>query len=246
MSMDIGHVVILDSDAVTRNMLARYLTDNKVPAKATSSEAELNHILFSADPSLIVLNLRHGPDNGFDILRDLRSRSDVPIIVTTGDCLDQADCIIGLELGADDYILKPVNPRVLLARVRAVLRRFHMGRVERPFDSEEGDYCFDGWRVECRCRRLLNPDGVPVPLTKNEYALLLAFLRAPQRPLTRQHLLQATRIHQEGDTCCVNTQILRLRRKFKINSSAPGFIRTEHGIGYTFAVAVVPPFPTRV
>jgi two-component system OmpR family response regulator len=241
MTSDIGHVVIIDADAVTRDALACYLSYNQVPAKAAPGKAELDRLLADTDPSLIILDLRRGPDDGFGVLRELRSRSDVPIILTSGDHLDHVDCILGLELGADDYIVKPLNPRVVLARVRAVLRRFHRARVERPIESEQGEYGFGGWKLDCGSRRLLNPDGALVPLGRNEYDLLLAFLRAPLRTLTREYLLQGTRLQQEGGIRRLDAQVLRLRRKLENTSNKPGFIRTERGIGYIFTAAVVRP-----
>jgi two-component system OmpR family response regulator len=242
MNIDVGHVVIIDGDAVTRAMLARYLNDRQVLAQAIAGKAELDHLLSNVEPSVIILDLAYGPRDGFGILRDLRSRFDVPIIVISDNRLDQADCVVSLELGADDYMVKPLNPRVVLARVRAVLRRFHMGRAERAVESERGDYNFDGWRLECRHRRLWDPHGALVPLSRIEYDLLLAFLRAPRRVLTRQHLLQATQMHQEDSIRRVDGQIQRLRRKLEFNSEKCRFIRTERGIGYAFTVAVVPYF----
>ena len=241
MTRDVGHVVIMDDDAVTRNALVCYLTCNQVPAKAAPGKAELDRLLSDTDPSLIILDLRRGPGDGFGVLRELRSWSDVPIILTSGDHQDHVDCIIGLELGADDYIVKPLNPRVVLARVRAVLRRFHQARVGRPAESEQGEYSFDGWRLDCRSRRLLNPGGAHVPLDKNEYDLLLAFLRAPLRTLTREYLLQETRMQQESGIRRVDAQVLRLRRKLESNSNKSGFIRTERGIGYIFTASVIRP-----
>src|SRR6202011_5605594 len=142
-------------------------------------------------PSLIILDLRLGQDDGLDLLREIRSHSDVPVIIMTGHRPDEIDRIVGLELGADDYIVKPFSLREFLARVRAVLRRQEMGRIARTRDPERGGYRFGGWQLERRGRRLLDPNGAQVCLSKGEYALLLAFLQATQRPLTREQLLQA-------------------------------------------------------
>jgi DNA-binding response OmpR family regulator len=145
-----------------------------------------------------------------------------------------------LELGADDYILKPFSLRELLARVRAVLRRQEMGRVARAQDPERGGYRFDGWLLERRGRRLIDPNAVPVSLSKGEYALLLAFLEAPQRALSREQLLQATRVHEDIFDKSIDVQVLRLRRKLEVDPSVPRMIRTERGVGYIFAVPVEP------
>src|SRR6202011_192516 len=120
-------------------------------------------------------------DDGLDLLREIRSHSDVPVIITTGHRPDEIDRIVGLELGADDYIVHPFSLRELLARVRAVLRRQEIGRVARTHDPQRGGYRFDGWQLERRCRRLLDPNATPVSMSKGEYALLLAFLEAPQQ-----------------------------------------------------------------
>jgi two-component system, OmpR family, response regulator len=143
-----------------------------------------------------------------------------------------------LELGADDYIVKPFSLRELLARVRAVLRRQELGRAPLTSGSERGGYRFKGWVLERRSRKLLGPDAVPVSLTKGEYNLLLAFLEAPQRSLTREHLMQVTRRHQDIFDRSIDVQVLRLRRKLEIDPSAPNLIRAERGIGYVFIPSV--------
>src|SRR6202008_63585 len=115
-------------------------------------------------------------------LREIRSRSDIPVIITTGDRRDEIDRVVGLELGADDYVTKPFSLRELLARIRAVLRRHEVGRAAPPRGGERGRYGFGGWQLDRRTPRLTGPGGTEVPLTKGEYALLTAFLDAPQRP----------------------------------------------------------------
>jgi two-component system, OmpR family, response regulator len=175
-----------------------------------------------------------------DLLREIRSHSDVPVIITTGHRPDEIDRIVGLELGADDYIVKPFSLRELLARVRAVLRRQEMGRAARTHEPERGGYRFGGWQLERRARRLIDPDATPVSLSKGEYGLLLAFLEAPQRPLSREYLLQATRVHEDIFDRSIDVQVLRLRRKLEVDPSAPRVIRTERGVGYVFALPVEP------
>jgi two-component system OmpR family response regulator len=240
MLADVGHIVVVDDDPSLLHMVIKYLEDHNVPTKAASNKAELNRHLQTSLPSLIILDLRLGQDDGLDLLREIRAHSDIPVIITTGHRPDEIDRIVGLELGADDYIVKPFSLRELLARVRAVLRRQEMGRVARARDPQRGGYRFDGWQLERRGRRLLDPDATPVSLSKGEYALLLAFLEAPQRPLSREHLLQATRTHEDIFDRSIDVQVLRLRRKLEINPSAPRVIQTERGIGYVFALAVEP------
>jgi DNA-binding response OmpR family regulator len=160
------------------------------------------------------------------------------VIIITGDRREEIDRVVGLELGADDYVTKPFGLRELLARVRAVLRRRDAWQVATPDDTARGRWRFGAWQLDRRSRRLTNPDGAPVALTKGEYALLVAFLEAPQRPLTREHLLQATRVHEDVFDRSIDVQILRLRRKLEVNPAAPAIIQTERGVGYVFALPV--------
>ena len=162
----------------------------------------------------------------------------MPVIIITGHRRDDIDCIVGLELGADDYLTKPFNLREWLARVRAVLRRFDTGRAAPARDPERRRFRFSGWQLDCKARRLTVPTGALVTLTKGEYVLLVAFLDAPQRPLSREHLLQATRVHEDVFDRSIDVQILRLRCKLERDPSAPRVIQTERGVGYVFAVAV--------
>src|SRR5215475_13815583 len=240
MLADSGHIVVIDDDPTLRQLIISYLDDNNVPTRSASSRAEFNRLFAGLLPSLIILDLRLGQDDGMDLLREIRAQSDVPVIITTGHRPDEIDRIVGLELGADDYIVKPFSLRELLARVRAILRRQEMGRAARARDPERGGYRFDGWRLERRGRRLLDPNATAVTLTKGEYALLLAFLEAPQRPLSREQLWQATRIHDDIFDRSITVQVLRLRRKLEIDTSRPQAIRTERGVGYVFALPVEP------
>lgn len=235
-----GQIIVVDDDPALRQMVTRYLEDHNVPATSVASRTELNRHFEASHPSLIILDLRLGQDDGLDLLRELRSHSDVPVIITTGHRTDEIDRIVGLELGADDYIVKPFSLRELLARVRAVLRRQEIGRAARTSDPERGGYRFNGWVLQRRDRKLADPDGAAVPLSKGEYALLIAFLEAPQRPLTREYLLQATRVHEDIFDRSIDVQVLRLRRKLEVDPSAPRVIQTERGVGYVFALAVEP------
>jgi two-component system OmpR family response regulator len=234
-----GHIVIVDDDPAMHQVVARYFEDHNVPVSAVSDRVGLNHHLAATNPCLILLDLRLGQDDGLDLLREIRTYSDVPIIMTSHR-LDEIDRVVGLELGADDYIVKPFGVRELLARVRAVLRRQEMGRVTRTRDHQRGGYRFGGWQLERGRRRLVDPNGSPVSLSKGEYALLLAFLESPQRPLTREQLLQATRVHEDILDRSIDVQVLRLRRKLEDDPNAPSVILTERGIGYIFAATVEP------
>src|SRR5262245_5558226 len=140
MLADAGHIVVVDDDLSLRQLVIGYLEDHNIPTKPASNRTELNRHLNGTVPSLIILDLRLGQDDGLDMLREIRSHSDVPVIITTGHRPDEIDRIVGLELGADDYIIKPFSLRELLARVRAVLRRQEMGRLARAHNPERGGY----------------------------------------------------------------------------------------------------------
>jgi DNA-binding response OmpR family regulator len=234
------HILVVDDDSVLREMLVSYLEEYNVRAVGASGRQEMARYLSSGDPRMVLLDLSLGQDNGLDLLRDIRARSDVPVIIITGDRPDEIDRVIGLELGADDYLIKPFGLRELLARVRAVLRRREANGLAPapPGDSASVRCRFGGWQLDRLRRRLINRDGAPVALTKGEYALLSAFLDAPQRPLTREHLLQATGVHEDVFDRSIDVQILRLRRKLEDDSSAPRIIQTHRGVGYEWALAV--------
>jgi two-component system OmpR family response regulator len=238
---EVGHIVVVDDDAMVRQTITNYLEQQNVPAASVSSRQDLSRHLEKAHPSLILLDLRLGQEDGLDVLKEIRSHSNVPIIIMTGHSREEVDRVVGLELGADDYLAKPFSLRELLARVRAILRRHEMGRAARARHPERGGYRFNGWSLERRTRRLVNPDGAPALLTKSEYALLVAFLKAPQRPLTREMLLQATRVREDIFDRSIAVQVLRLRRKLEIDPNAPRAIQTERGVGYIFT-AIVKPF----
>jgi two-component system, OmpR family, response regulator len=234
--VNVARILIVDDDPSMQQMLVSYFREQNVDAVSASGRQEaLRH--FTIDVSVVILDLRLGDEDGLDLLREIRSRSDVPVIITTGHRRDDVDRIVGLELGADDYLTKPFNPRELLARVRAVLRRQEMARTA-PRSAERGGFRFDGWQLERRTRRLTNRQGLQVPLTKGEYALLVAFLEAPRRPLSREHLLQATRMHEDIFDRSIDVQVLRLRRKLESVPSEPRHIHTERGVGYVFSTPV--------
>jgi two-component system, OmpR family, response regulator len=232
-------VLLVDDDPSLRHMLRDYLEQHNMRVVTASQRQEVSRQFTSGEPSVVILDRRLGQEDGLDVLRELRSRSDVPVIIISGHRRDEIDRVVGLELGADDYVIKPFGVRELLARVRAVLRRSENGRLASQRESEQGRYRFGGWQLDRRARRLTDPSGTPIPLTKAEYALLIAFVNAPQRPLTREHLLQATRIHENVYDRSIDVQILRLRRKLEIDSRAPRIIQTERGVGYVFALPVV-------
>jgi two-component system OmpR family response regulator len=231
-------VLLVEDDPALQSMILAYFGENNIRTLVASGRHEMVSQLGSAEVKLVILDLRLGEEDGLDLLREIRSSSDVPVIIITGHRRDEIDRVVGLELGADDYLTKPFNLRELLARVRAVLRRLDAGRSAPAREPGRGRWRFSGWQLDRRTRRLTDPDGAPVALTKAEYALLTAFLDAPQRPLSREHLLQATRVHEDIFDRSIDVQILRLRRKLERDPSAPRMIQTERGVGYVFAVPV--------
>ncbi len=233
-----ARIFIVEDDPIMKGMVGDFLERHNMRAVSASGRQELIHRFAASEPDLVILDLRLGQEDGFDLLREIRSRSDVPVIITTGDRRDEIDRVVGLELGADDYVTKPFSLRELLARIRAVLRRQEAGRAAPQREAERGRCRFGGWQLDRRTRHLTDPVGTEVMLTKGEYALLTAFLDAPQRPLSREHLLQATRVHEDVFDRSIDVQILRLRRKLETDASAPRIICTERGVGYLFALPV--------
>jgi len=231
-------VLVVEDDPALQRMILNYFVENNIRTLVASNGQEMVGHLAGAEVNLVILDLRLGLEDGLDLLRKVRLSSEVPVIIITGHRLDDIDRVVGLELGADDYLTKPFNLRELLARVRAILRRFDGGRAAPPRDPERGRFRFSGWQLDRRSRQLTDPAGAVVALTKGEYAMLLAFLEAPQRPLSREHLLQATRVHEDVFDRSIDVQILRLRRKLERDPSAPRVIQTERGVGYVFAVPV--------
>jgi len=230
--------LVVEDDNTMRHLVTSYLEDHDIRAVSTSRRDEVSGLLARSQPDLVVLDLRLGQEDGLDLLREIRAQSDVPIIITTGQRRDEIDRVVGLELGADDYITKPFGLRELLARIRAVLRRREAGQANAQREMEKGRCRFGGWQLDRRNRRLTNSAGEPLALTKGEYALLIAFLDAPLRPLSREHLLQATRIHEDVFDRSIDVQVLRLRRKLETDPSTPSIIRTERGVGYVFSLPV--------
>jgi DNA-binding response OmpR family regulator len=231
-------VLIIDDDLSMQHMLRNSLEQHDMQVTTISRRHEVMRQFAEREPDVVILDLRLGQEDGLDLLREIRSRSDVPVIIITGHRRDEIDRVVGLELGADDYVTKPFGVRELVARVRAVVRRREVGRIAAQREAEQGLYRFGDWLLDRRLRCLTTASGDVVALTKGEYSLLLAFLEAPQRPLTREHLLQATRVHEDVFDRSIDVQILRLRRRLETNPRAPSIIQTERGVGYRFTLPV--------
>src|SRR3977135_1026203 len=147
-------VLVVEDDPALQRMILNYFAENNIRALVASGREAMVHQLAGSEVNLVILDLRLGQEDGLDLLREVRSSSDVPVIIITGHRRDDIDRVVGLELGADDYLTKPFNLRELLARVRAVLRRFDVGRVAPARDPERGRFRFSGWTLDCRARRL--------------------------------------------------------------------------------------------
>ena len=233
------HVLVVDDDPGVRIMIADYLGDQNVRVSTAANSHEMARVLAAGGVDLAILDLKLGNENGLEIVRSLRAVSDLPIIVLTGQHREEVDRVVGLELGADDYLTKPFSPRELLARIRAVLRRFEMLPRSTGENAKRTRYRFAGWELSMWSRRLTSPAGKVIPLTKGEFALLSVLVQSPQRVLTREHLLAASHVHDnEAFDRSIDVQILRLRRKIEADPSAPELIKTVRGIGYIFSAPV--------
>ena len=236
----VGRVLVVDDDAEVREVVRHAFESQGFAVDEAADGRELAERLRCAQPDLILLDIRLPSSDGLTIAGKLRLTSDMPIIMLTG-LGAEVDRIVGLELGADDYVVKPFNPRELVARARAVLRRVKGSTAAAPSLSSLGHCCrrFAGYLLDLTARRLVGPDGNPVPLTNAEFLLLQAFVSAPRRVLSRDQLLDLTRSHG-GDVFdrTIDVLVLRLRRKIEPNPHAPHLIRTERGAGYVFDTAV--------
>jgi len=231
------HVLAVDDDPSVRRMIADYLGDNDILVTAIGTGKEIGPAMARETIDLIILDLRLSGEDGMRIARDLRAESDVPIIMLTGR-KDEADRVMGLELGADDYLTKPFSPRELLARIRALLRRSRAQETVADGLARIRAYRFAGWELNVRLRRLKSPRGETVTITNSEFNLLVAFLAAPRRVLSREQLLELSRLHNdEVYDRSVDVQVGRLRKKIEPRGAAQ-LIRTERGAGYVFAADV--------
>jgi DNA-binding response OmpR family regulator len=233
-------VLVVDDDPAMRKLIADSLAEHAFRVSAAASGADMAQVLAQETVDLIVLDLRLQGEDGMQLARNLRQESQIPIIIVTGRA-DEVDRIMGLELGADDYVLKPFSARELVARVRAVLRRYQSARALLPRrDDTRRAWRFAGWELNLRSRRLTDPNGQRVELTNGEFNLLLAFCSAPFQVLGREQLLDLSRLRGADEVYdrSIDVSILRLRRKIENDPARPRFIRTERGAGYVFDVAV--------
>ena len=226
------HILVIDDDPIIRELVVEYLGKNDMRVTAGVSGHEMFAIMDREAIDLVLLDLKLPGEDGMQLARSLRERATIPIVLITG-CNEEADRVMGLELGADDYVTKPFSPRELLARVRAVLRRYQVQATLPERDNTRRAFRFAGWELNLRTRRLTSPEGASVELSNGEFNMLNALCRAPQRVLSRDQLLSMSRLH-EGEVYdrTIDVQIRRLRLKLEADSSHPKLIATERGAGY--------------
>jgi len=232
------HVLVVDDDPSVRQMIADYLGDNEIKVTVRETGKEIAQVMARETIDLVILDLKLPGEDGMSIARQLRDESEIPIIMLTGR-KEEADRVMGLELGADDYLTKPFSPRELLARIRALLRRTRGQETVADGLARIRAYRFAGWELNVRLRRLKSPEGEIVSTTNSEFNLLVAFLAAPQRVLSREQLLELSRLHNdEVYDRSVDVQVGRLRKKIGPDGAQTQLIRTERGAGYVFTAAV--------
>jgi two-component system OmpR family response regulator len=234
---DSPHLLIVDDDREIRTLLCQYLEKHDFRATAVADGKEMRRVLERSHVDLVVLDLMLPGEDGLSICRDLRTRSQIPVIMLTARGED-VDRIVGLELGADDYVPKPFNPRELLGRVRAVLRRAaHAPRDPSPETVRA--FQFNGWRLDTTTRVLTDPSGKDVALSGAEYRLLAVLLGSSNRVLTRAQLTELLR-GREADPFdrSIDVRVSRLRQILGDDARAPQVIKTVYGEGYVVGVPV--------
>jgi two-component system OmpR family response regulator len=229
------HILVVEDDRETRDLVARYLSGRGFRVTAAKNGGEMRQALETGNFSLVLLDLMLPGENGLSLCRRLRAeRSNVPIIMLTA-LGEEADRIVGLESGADDYLPKPFSPRELVARITAVLRRSDPAAAA----AEETRLAFAGFILEQDSRRLLGPDRAEITLTAGEYDLLAALARRPRRVLNRDQLLDLTKGREASPfDRSIDVQISRLRRKLQFTPDTPEIIKTVRFGGYVFAAEV--------
>jgi two-component system OmpR family response regulator len=232
-----AHILVVDDDREIRRLLAEYLEKNGLRVSAARDGKEMRHLLDRERVDLIVLDVMMPGDDGLKLCRELRAGSQVPIIMLTAR-VEEVDRILGLELGADDYLAKPFNPRELLARIAAVLRRSaHAPRD--PLPSEVAGYRFAGWRLDTTTRSLTDENGAVVPLSGAEFRLLGVLLAHAGQVLSRTRLMDLLRgrDHDPFDRS-IDVRVSRLRQILHDDARTPRIIKTVYGEGYVIGVPV--------
>ena len=235
---DSPHILVIEDDAEIGRLISRYLRNAGFRVSTLGDARNVARMLEDSRIDLIVLDLMLPGEDGLTLCRRLRGRSNVPIIMVTAKG-EEIDRIIGLEMGADDYLCKPFNPRELIARIRAVLRR--ASDAERPAEQRVQALLFRGWRLDCAIRELRNPDGVKVILTGAEFDLLAAFCEYPDKVLSREQLREITQgrpLASASYDRSIDILVSRLRQKIEADPRDPEFIKTVRSGGYMFTQIV--------
>lgn len=231
------HLLVVDDDRQLRELLTRFLGKHGYRVTTARDGQEMRQALENWRIDLIILDLMLPGDDGLTLCRELRAKSRMPIIMLTA-MGEETDRIVGIEMGADDYLPKPFNPRELLARIKAVLRRTQEASLQAPAGGDV-TLRFAGWRLDRVQRKLESPDGVVVELSGGEFDLLLAFVEHPRRVLSRDQLLDLSRGRAAVPfDRSVDVQVGRLRRKIETDPKDPQLIKTVRGGGYLFTAAV--------
>ncbi len=231
------HILIVDDDSEIRDLLGRFLDKHGLRVTTVEDGRAMQRVLDTGRVDLIVLDLMLPGEDGLTLCRNLRARSRIPVIMLTA-MGEETDRIIGLEMGADDYLSKPFNPRELLARIRAVLRR---AELEPIVGMTDGDSVFEfaGWSLDTATRELQRADGVMMPLSGGEFELLAAFAMHPKRILSRDQLLDLARGREaQPFDRSIDVQVSRLRRKIEPDPQEPALIKTVRNGGYMFTPTV--------
>jgi two-component system OmpR family response regulator len=229
------HILIVDDDAETRSLLQEYLQRQGYRVTSAADGKALRGALVTGRPDLIVLDLMLPGEDGLQLCRDLRTRSNLPVIMLTARG-EETDRIVGLEMGADDYLAKPFNPRELLARIKSVLRR---ARALPENLEPEAVFRFVGWTLDAASRNLTAPDGVVVPLSGTEFKLLRVFLAHPNRVLSRDQLIELMISRDAGPfDRAIDVQVSRLRQRLRDDAREPRIIKTVRGEGYVLSAQV--------
>lgn len=233
-----AHILVVEDDSEMRTLIAKFLRQNGYRVTGVRDGREMWDTLSNAQVDLVLLDIMLPGQSGLDLTRALRAKTHVPIIMVTARG-EETDRVVGLELGADDYVPKPFSRPELLARIRAVLRRAQRVDSARAAEPVGGRILFAGWALDTRRRELTAPDGSSVDLSGGEYDMLLAFCEHPQRVLTRDQLLDLARNRvSESIDRSVDVMVSRLRRKIEPTDDSPALIKTIRGVGYMFIPAV--------
>ena len=232
------HILVVDDDREIRDLLDKFLGKHGYRITTAANGQEMKRVLENARIDLVVLDLMMPGEDGLTLCRNLRVESQIPVIMLTA-MGEETDRIIGLEMGADDYLAKPFNPRELLARIKAVMRRSGAASTSREVKVSSELFMFAGWNLDAGKRELTGADGMMIPMSTGEFDLLLAFLEHPQRVLSRDQLLDLARGRNAVPfDRSIDVQVSRLRKKIEMDPKEPQLIKTVRGGGYMLTAKV--------